>query len=202
MTPERMAVLVSRWVRLYTRSLPDHDARRRIAEIDADLHDQIAHERAQGVPDRRIARSIGTRMVRGMAADASWRRERNQRRPSPEDPMSTSPTRRSAVRIAVVTAIVLLVPLLTMLVSDEADWGVFDFVLAGLLVAGAGVLLEIAVRSRGTAAYVAAVVAAVLGAAAVAAGEADDAPGLVLFGGLLLLGTFALTLRAAAGRSG
>ena len=71
MTPERMAELVARWVRLYTRNLPPPIARRRIDEIDADLHDHVAHERAHGTKDRRIALTIAARMIRGMAADAS-----------------------------------------------------------------------------------------------------------------------------------
>ena len=40
MTPERMAGLVARWVRFYTRNLPQPIAHRRIAEIDADLASQ------------------------------------------------------------------------------------------------------------------------------------------------------------------
>ena len=79
MTPERMAALVARWVRFYTRGLPTPIAQRRIDEIDADLHDQIAHERAAGTSDRRIALSILSRMVRGLAADTSWRAPRKQR---------------------------------------------------------------------------------------------------------------------------
>ena len=47
MTPERMAALVARWVRLYTRNVPPPIAERRIDEIDADLHDHVAHERAR-----------------------------------------------------------------------------------------------------------------------------------------------------------
>ena len=73
MTPERMAALVARWVRFYTRNLPPPVAQRRIDEIDADLHDHIAHERGHGTSDRRIALSIAARMVRGLAADAAWR---------------------------------------------------------------------------------------------------------------------------------
>jgi hypothetical protein len=73
MRPERAARLVARWVRLYTRGLPAPVAQRRIEEIDADLHDHIAHERAQGTDDARIARGVSSRMVRGLAADASWR---------------------------------------------------------------------------------------------------------------------------------
>jgi hypothetical protein len=60
MTPERMAELVARWVRVYTRNLPVPIARRRIDEIDADLHDHIAHERARGEPTM-VARPRRTR---------------------------------------------------------------------------------------------------------------------------------------------
>jgi hypothetical protein len=73
MTPERAAELVARWVRFYTRDLPDDVAQRRVDEIDADLHDHIAHEREHGTDDRRIALSILSRMVRGLGGDASWR---------------------------------------------------------------------------------------------------------------------------------
>jgi hypothetical protein len=73
MTPERVAELVARWVRFYTRDLPISIAQRRVDEIDADLHDQIAHERANGISDRRIALGIASRWVRGLAADVAWR---------------------------------------------------------------------------------------------------------------------------------
>src|SRR5919107_1465509 len=43
MTPERVTELVARWVRFYTRNLPAPVAERRIGEIDADLHDHLAH---------------------------------------------------------------------------------------------------------------------------------------------------------------
>jgi hypothetical protein len=74
MTPKRMAKLVAWWVRFYTRDLATPIAQRRINEIDADLHDHIAHARAQGTSDRRIALSILSRLARGLTADASWRR--------------------------------------------------------------------------------------------------------------------------------
>jgi hypothetical protein len=44
-----MTGLAARWVRFYTRDLPAPVAARRVAEIDADLHDHIADERAHGV---------------------------------------------------------------------------------------------------------------------------------------------------------
>jgi hypothetical protein len=193
MTPERMAELVGRWVRFYTRDLPTPIAQRRIGEIDADLHDHIAHERAGGTEERRIAFSIAARMVRGLAADASWRSKTIATRKEPMKPSRS--THRSAVRIALATAFVLLLPLVGMLVGDGVDWGVVDFVLAGVLVAGTGLLLELAMRKPASVVYRAA--AAAIGVAAIVLGEADDAPGLVLFGCLLILGTVALTVRTA-----
>jgi hypothetical protein len=84
MTPARIAELVARWVRFYTRGLPTPIAQRRIDEIDADLHDHIAQERTRGTSDRRIALSILSRMARGITADASWRR---RVRPQKGNPM-------------------------------------------------------------------------------------------------------------------
>lgn len=73
MTPEQVAALVARWVRVYTRRLPGSIAQRRVEEIDADVHDHIGHERSGGTADRRIALSLLSRMARGLAADLSWR---------------------------------------------------------------------------------------------------------------------------------
>ena len=186
MTPERIAELVARWVRFYTRDLPTPIAQRRIDEIDADLHDHIAHDRSHGTSDRRIALSIGARMVRGMPADASWRGRL----------IPHSSTRKEAMkRVAVVTTVILLLPLVAMQFTDDVDWGVFDFVFAGALLGGTGALLELAVRKPRSIVY--RVAAAAVGVAAIVLGEADDAPGLVLFGCLLVAGTVALAVRAA-----
>jgi hypothetical protein len=185
-TPERMAELVARWVRFYTRNLPPPVARRRIDEIDADLHDHIAHERAHGTEDRRIAFGIAARMLRGLPADVSWRGQRAR----------ATRTYRPAVRVALATACILLLPLVAMQFTDEVDWGVADFALAGALLGGTGLLLqELATRKAGNLAYQA--VATAIGVAAIVLGEADDAPGLVLFGGLLIAGTIALAVRTA-----
>jgi peptidoglycan/LPS O-acetylase OafA/YrhL len=74
-----VAALVARWVRFSTRRLPASIAQRRVEEIDADLK-HITHERAHGISDRRIALGVLSRMVRGLAADASWRRRVRARR--------------------------------------------------------------------------------------------------------------------------
>ena len=135
MTPERVAGLVAWWVRFYTRSLPAPVARRRVDEMDADLHDHIAHERADGTSDRRIALGVLSRMVRGLAADASWRRR-------------VRPRRRPVMK-----------PLL-------------------------------------------AVLAIVIGIAAIVLGEGDDSPGLQLPGVLFVLGAVALGVRSRRRRPG
>jgi hypothetical protein len=190
MTPERMAELVARWVRFYTHDLPAPIAERRTDEIDADLHDHIAHDRAHRIKDRRIVLSIAARMVRGLAADASWRRQTIARHSTSQETRKMS---KSAVRVALVTASILLLPLVAMQFTDDVDWGVFDFVFAGVVLGGTGLLLELAARRPRTVAYRAA--ASAIGLAAIVLGEADDAPGLVLFGCLLILGMVALTVR-------
>jgi hypothetical protein len=196
MTPERMVELVARWVRFYTRDLPTPIAQRRIDEIDADLFDHIAHERAGGTSDPRIALGIACRMVRGLAADASWRGQTIAQASTRKEVMKMSKTAyRSTVRVALATAFILLLPLVAMQITDEVDWGLADFAFAGALLGGTGLLLELAARKPGNITYRAAATA--IGVAAIVLGEADDAPGLVLFGGLLIVGTIALAVRAA-----
>lgn len=204
MTPERVARLVRRWVRLYTRDLPAPVARRRVDEIEADLHDQIAHERAAGADDRRIARGLASRMLRGVAADLAWRGRRAKaarRHSTREEPMRPSGSvRRSALRIAVGVAAILSLPLVAMQLSDEVVWSPADFVLAGVLLATVGIVFELAAKKAGNVPLALAVAA--LGVAAGILGEADDAPGLVLLGLLLVSGALALLVRRARAQHG
>lgn len=51
------------------------------------------------------------------------------------------------------TALLLAVPLVAMQVTDEVAWTLSDFVIAGALVFGTGVLFELAWRRAGTVAY-------------------------------------------------
>jgi hypothetical protein len=199
MTPERMAELVARWVRFYTRDLPTPIAQRRIDEIDADLHDQIAHERGNGLSDRRIARDIASRMVRGLVADVAWR-GREAKVPAHlstlEETMKTNkPLFRSAVRVAIGVALILSLPAVAMLITDEVVWSLPDFVLAAVLLTVIGVALELAVRKAGN--LPAAIGIGAVGVAAAVLGEADDAPGLVLLGILLIASACALGVRRA-----
>jgi hypothetical protein len=190
-------------VRLYTRGLPTPIAQRRVDEIDADLHDHIAHERANGISDRRIALGIASRMVRGLAADAAWRGRHAKATAHPstlEEAMKIGKTvYRSAVRVALGVALILSLPLVAMQITDDVIWGLADFVLAAVLLTTIGVALEMAARKAGNLA--AALGIAAVGVAAAILGEADDAPGLVLIGILLIGSALALGVRTAQRRS-
>ena len=102
---------------------------------------------------------------------------------------------RSAVRVALGVALILSLPLVAMLFTDEVVWSLADFVVAGVLLAAIGVALELAVRKAGNLAAALGVAAA--GVAAAVLGEADDAPGLVLLGILLIASACALGVRTA-----
>jgi hypothetical protein len=162
MTPERMAELVARWVRFYTRELPTPVAQRRIDEIGADLLDHIAHERARGTSDRRIALSILSRMVRGLAADASWRGQHAKATPdhpsNPKEAMkAANPAYRSTIGIVLAAAFILLLPLVAMQITDEVVWNLADFAVAGVVLVGTGLTYALIARKAGNIAYRAAV---------------------------------------------
>ncbi len=50
------------------------------------------------------------------------------------------------IRIVLGTALILLVPLLAMQVTDEVDWDVADFAVIGTLLLGTGLVYELAAR--------------------------------------------------------
>jgi hypothetical protein len=102
---------------------------------------------------------------------------------------------RSAARVAVGVAIVLSLPLIVSLFSEDVVWSLADFVAAGALLAIIGVAIELAVRRAGNLAV--ALGLGALGVAAAVFGEADDAPGLVLLGIMLVASGCAIGLRAA-----
>jgi hypothetical protein len=92
-------------------------------------------------------------------------------------------------------ALILALPLVAMQITDEVVWSLADFVAVGVLLATIGVALELAVRRAGNLA--AALGIAALGVAAAVLGEADDAPGLVLLGILLIASACVLGVRTA-----
>lgn len=195
MNPERAAAVVSRWVRLYTAGLPAVIAQRRIEEIDADLHDHIAHERSLGTSNGRISRHIASRMLRGAVADVAWRE--HTANSAKEKSMESINLGRSVVRVTVVVLAILAIPLIATLFSDDVAWGVFDFVFAGILLAVVGASFEIAARRGGNAVIAGGL--ALLGVAAAVVGELDDAPGLIVVGALLVAGGAAVMYRRMQG---
>jgi hypothetical protein len=54
--------------------------------------------------------------------------------------------KKSIVRIILLTACILLVPLVAMQFSDEVNWSPSDFVIAGALLVGTGLVFEFVVR--------------------------------------------------------
>lgn len=60
---------------------------------------------------------------------------------------------RPVAGVILATAIILSVPLLAMQVTDEVSWGLADFVVAAVLLAGTGVLFTRAVRRTGEIVY-------------------------------------------------
>jgi hypothetical protein len=83
-----------------------------------------------------------------MAADAAWRG-----RQAKEKTAQRSPVRRSAVRVAIVTACILMVPLVAMQFSDEVVWTPGDFLFAAVLLGGTGLALDLALTSGGNITY-------------------------------------------------
>ena len=189
-------------MRFYTRDLPTPVAERRVDEIDADVHDHIAHERAGGIGERRIALSIASRLVRGLAADVAWRgRQAKLARPSnQEETMKMSKSlQRSVVRVALGVAIVTSLPLIAMQFSDEVVWSLADFIALAVLLTVIGVAIELAMRRAGGLGT--AIGIAALGVAAALFGGADDAPGLVLIGLVLIAGACAIGVRTVQHRT-
>jgi hypothetical protein len=72
--------------------------------------------------------------------------------------------KKNIVRIAILTGIILLIPLVAMQFDSGVDWSLFDFAVAGALLFGSGLAYELIAGRGGNAAYRAAV-AVTLGAA-------------------------------------
>ncbi|MEX0750388.1 MAG: hypothetical protein WD359_06220 [Dehalococcoidia bacterium] len=94
-----------------------------------------------------------------------------------------------------VAAIILLLPLLAMLITDEVVWGPVDFAVAGALIVGTGSMYELAARKAGDMTYraaagVALATALVLVWANLAVGiiGSEDNPGNLMYVGVLAVG--------------
>ena len=198
MNPEQVGAGVLRWVRWYTRDLPAAVADRRLQEIRADIHDHIEHQRRSGVGDSQVVRELASRLIRGLAADMSWRRVQVRILVKQEEAMWVrrilgQPTSRVLLGVAALLAFPAIAT-----AAGNANWSRGDFILAGLLLALIGTTLELAVRSAGN--VVGASAIAALGVTAAFAGEANDAPGLTLIG-LLLVASAGLLVFRTLGRA-
>ena len=60
---------------------------------------------------------------------------------------------RPAASVVLIAALILMVPLVAMQVTDQVNWSLFDFVVAGALLVGTGLLYELAARKAGTVVY-------------------------------------------------
>ena len=104
---------------------------------------------------------------------------------------------KNIVRIALVTASILLVPLLAMQITDEVVWDLADFVVGGVLLFGAGLTYELVASKGGTIAYRAAIGVAVATALilvwmnlAVGLIGNEENPANLMYGGVLAVGFF------------
>ena len=92
-------------------------------------------------------------------------------------------------------AILLLLPLFAMQVTNEVAWDLADFVFAGVLIVGVGVAYELTVRMTGNTPYRAAVAVALAAAfiliwinLAVGIIGTEDNPANLMYGGVLVVG--------------
>lgn len=98
------------------------------------------------------------------------------------------------IRPVIVTALLLLIPLISMQFSDEMTWSGFDFVIAAVLLLGAGLAYEF-ISKRGSLAYRFAVAGFVFTTllliwvnGAVGLIGSEDNPANVLYGGVIAVG--------------
>ena len=48
--------------------------------------------------------------------------------------------------ILITVVIILLIPLIAMKFTDDVDWGLFDFIIMGILLLGTGLMIELVLR--------------------------------------------------------
>ena len=107
---------------------------------------------------------------------------------------------KNIIRILLATVFILLLPLLAMQFTDEVDWNLADFAVAGALLFGAGLVYELVARKGSTVVYRVAVGIAVAAALLlvwmdIAVGTEDNNSGGLMYLVVLVLGIGAIIAR-------
>lgn len=109
--------------------------------------------------------------------------------------MSARNAYRSVVGLALATAFILLLPLLAMQITNEMNWTLFDFAVAGALIFGTGLTYQLVARKAGSFAYRFAVGVALAAAfllvwlnLGVGVIGSEDDPANLMYGGVLAVG--------------
>ena len=110
---------------------------------------------------------------------------------------------KSLSRVALAAALILLLPLLAMQITDEVVWDLTDFAVAGALLVGTGLTYEVVARKAGNIAYRAAVGVSLAAALLIVwinlavgiIGEPDDLANLMYVGVLAVGGIGAIIAR-------
>lgn len=53
---------------------------------------------------------------------------------------------KRVIIIVLISAVILLIPLIAMQFTNEVNWTLFDFIIAGILLIGTGLLFELVIR--------------------------------------------------------
>ena len=138
MNPDRVAVLVRRWVDLYTRGLPRAVRAVRRAEVDDDLWCHRVDAIAVGRSSNALGTEMMLRLVFGIPADLSWRLAHGVNAETPELVGRTSRSIRVIGALAFLAGAGWAALMLLMLVYGESAWTGSIGPISVVLVMGAG----------------------------------------------------------------
>jgi hypothetical protein len=142
-------LIVRAWVGLYLVGVPRQARRQRRAEIASDLYEHRVDVREQGRSPAAAALRLLVRCIAGAFDDLLWRSEVG-------DALGgTGMLRRMHApgRVALATALILMLPLIAMQFTDDVAWNLFDFVFAGVLLFSAGLAYELLAKRMSNIAY-------------------------------------------------
>ena len=184
-------MIVRVWVRLYLVGMPAEARRQRTAEIASDLHEYRREVRERGRSSIAAALLLLVRCVAGVLDDLFWRYEER----GAWGGTWMLGIKRAAVRVGLVTGLLLLIPLTAELIFDEMAWSAFDFVFAGVLLFGAGLTYEVVASRAPNLTYQAAVGLALMTSlflivtnGAVGIIGSEDNPANIMYFGVLAVG--------------